>query len=175
MMSLSTVLLLAIAACSIGAGTARGQSAVAAQEPSASSELMQEVRALRVALERFTAAGTRAQILLGRLRMQEDRVASIGRQLQEVRARLLEVQHDSTNTVSEIKRLTAALDEMPGAERRAMESRIANMKAAVKRNEVRERDLQAEDNDLAQTVASEQSRWLEFSVRLDELERGLAK
>ena len=41
-------------------------------------QLLQEVRALRVAIERMTVAGTRAQLLFGRLQMQEQRMTSLG-------------------------------------------------------------------------------------------------
>ena len=95
-------LVLAMAVVSIGAGSgmsARPEAtaqpvALQAQETQTTAQLLQEVRALRAAIERMTAAGTRAQLLLGRLQMQEQRMTSLARQLQETRTRLASVQRE---------------------------------------------------------------------------------
>jgi chromosome segregation ATPase len=144
-----------------------------AQEPTP-GDLLKEVRALRFAIERLATDGARAQVLLGRLRMQEDRVTSLVRQAGETQARLLDLQRDMENMPVEIKRLTESLDGLPAAERRSLEVRIENMKAFRKVQERRARDLEAEAASLTAALSTEQARWLEFNARLDDLERALA-
>ena len=72
-------------------------------DPPTMTQLLQEVHALRLAIERSTVAGTRAQLLLGRLQMQEARMATLGHQVQEARSKLLEIQRNRENSMSEIK------------------------------------------------------------------------
>jgi chromosome segregation ATPase len=156
----------------VGAGSLGEQRAVA--QESAPGDLLKEVRALRLAIERLATDGARAQVLLGRLRMQEDRVVSLGRQVDDKQARLLELQRDNQNMPIEIKRLTEGLDGLPTAERRSLELRIENMKAHQKRQQQQIRYLEAEAATLSTALSTEQTRWLELNARLDELERALA-
>src|SRR4029450_13070892 len=129
---------------------------------------------LRAAIERSTVAGTRAQLLLGRLQMQEARMATLGRQAQEARLRLLDVQRDREKTSSEIKGLTEALDRFTPDERRAVEGQVESMKRALKDLQQRERELQTEYDGLAQQLSADEARWVDFNQRLEDLERSLA-
>ena len=60
----------------------------AAPPQSAQPDLLTEVRALRVAMEQLASAAPRAQIALGRLQMQEARIATLAQQLGSVRNEL---------------------------------------------------------------------------------------
>lgn len=140
----------------------------------AQSDLLQEVRALRVAIERFTVAGARAQLLLGRLQMQEERVTLLTRQAREVREQLLEMQHDRETNASEIKALSATLNDLPADERARITARIDSMRRQNKRFEQQLRDLETQDATLNSTLATEHGRWQQFNDRLEELERMLA-
>jgi hypothetical protein len=122
-------LVFGLAALSMGAGI-QVQRTEVQREPQPSTELLQEVRALRIALERFTVAVARSQLLLGRLQMQEGRLATLGSQAREVHARLREVQSNRQGTAAEIKSLTDSLPRIPTLEeRRSLEVRIEGMSA----------------------------------------------
>ena len=138
------------------------------------TQLLQEVRALRLAIERSTVAGTRAQLLLGRLQMQEARMATLGRQVQEARSRLLNIQRDRENSMSEIKRLTDAVDRATPDERRAIEERLEQMKRSIKDMQQQEQDVQSDYDGLTQALSTDEARWVDFNQRLEELERSLA-
>jgi len=138
------------------------------------AQLLQEVRALRLAIERSTVAGTRAQLLLGRLQMQEARMATLGRQVQEARSRLLNIQRDRENSMSEIKRLTDAVDRATPDERRAIEERLEQMKRSIKDMQQQEQDVQSDYDGLTQALSTDEARWVDFNQRLEELERSLA-
>jgi len=101
-------------------------------------------------------------------------MGTLGRQVQEARARLMELQRDRENTTVDIRHVTATLDQLPPDQRRNMETRIESMKKSIKRSEQRERDLQSELDGVTQALSSEQARWLDFNERLEELERSLA-
>ena len=143
-------------------------------DPPTMPQLLQEVRALRVAIERSTVAGTRSQLLLGRLQMQEARMATLGHQVQEARSRLLEIQRNRENSMTEIKQLTDAVDRATPDERRAIEDRVEQMKRSIKDMQVRERDFQSEYDGLTQALSTDEARWVDFNQRLEELERSLA-
>jgi chromosome segregation ATPase len=160
------------------AGAAAAYAAPAAVEERGHSpaqpELLQEVRALRVAIERFTVAGARAQLLLGRLQMQEERVTVLTRQAQEIRARLLAMQRDRETNVTEIKALSATLNDAAADERARLSARIDSMRRQIKRFDQQLRDLEAQDATISSTLAAEHGRWQQFNDRLEELERMLA-
>ena len=143
-------------------------------DPPTMTQLLQEVRALRLAIERSTVAGTRAQLLLGRLQMQEARMATLGRQVQEARSKLLDIQRSRENSMSEIKMLTDAVDRATPDERRAIEDRLEQMKQSIKDMQQRERDFQSEYDGLTQALSTDEARWVDFNQRLEDLERGLA-
>jgi chromosome segregation ATPase len=173
--SFSRVLaVVAIGALSAGAAMQAQRAGDDRREPPP-TELLQEVRALRVAIERFTVAGARAQLLLGRLQMQEGRIATLSRQAQDVHARLGEMQRDRDANLSEIKALTGRLGEVAADERRALEGRLESMRRQNKRFDQRLQELEAEDASAAGALAAEQSRWVDLNNRLEELERTLAQ
>ena len=183
------MLVLALAVVSIGAGTGMSPRASATDRPVAvqareahgvqegqtTAQLLQEVRALRVAIERMTVAGTRAQLLFGRLQMQEQRMTSLAGQLQETRTRLASVQRDRQNHASKIVALSEEIDHAPNAEQRLDIERALKMaKQTLTQFDQQVSALQAEDVGIGQALSTEQARWVELNGRLEELEGQLA-
>ena len=183
------MLVLALAVVSIGAGTGMSPRAIATDRPVAvqareaqggqdgqtTAQLLQEVRALRVAIERMTVAGTRAQLLFGRLQMQEQRMTSLAGQLQETRTRLASVQRDRQDHASKIETLTEEIDHAPNAEQRLDIERALKMaKQTLTQLDQQVSALQAEDVGIGQALSTEQARWVELNGRLEELEGQLA-
>ena len=166
--------LLSVAAAGVAAAYAAPTAVEERAQSASQPELLQEVRALRVALERFTVAGARAQLLLGRLQMQEERVTVVSRQAHEIRERLLAMQRDREVNVTEIKALSATLNDQPAEERTRLSGRIDSMRWQIKRFDQQLRDLESQDATLSGNLAAEQGRWQEFNDRLEELERTLA-
>jgi len=176
-------LVLVMALGSIGAGSglsARPEAtpqpaATQAQEAQTTAQLLEEVRALRAAIERMTVAGTRAQLLLGRLQMQEQRMTSLSRQLQETRTRLASVQRDRQSHAQRIEAFTEGLDRVSNQQERLdMESGLKMTKQMVAQLDQQLNALQAEDAGVGQALSAEQARWIELNARLEELESLLA-
>jgi chromosome segregation ATPase len=174
-----TPLVLVIALGSIGAGPAvtaqaptQGQTQ---QESRTTEQLLQEVRALRAAIERMTVSGTRAQLLLGRLQMQEQRMVSLGRQLQESRTKLASVQRERQSHAARIELLSERVGRALTAEEQLQtEMGIKAAKQELKQLDQQLEVLQADDASIAQALAMEQSRWVDLNGRLEELEGLLA-
>jgi chromosome segregation ATPase len=183
------MLVLAMAVMLTGAGTGMFPGAIATDQPVAvqareahgvqeaqtAAQLLQEVRALRLAIERMTVAGTRAQLLFGRLQMQEQRMTSLAKQLQDTRARLASVQRDRRDHASKIEALTEEIDRASNAEQRLdMERALKMAKQTLPQIDQQVSALQAEDAGIGQALSTEQARWIELNGRLEELEGQLA-
>jgi tetrahydromethanopterin S-methyltransferase subunit G len=135
--------------------------------------LLTEVRGLRAAMEQMASGSTQAQLLVGRLQLQEGRVTSMIRRLDGV--------HDSLATVRgeyEQLRATRAVRErelpggMPPEEKESLLAVLTAQEVAAKAGVER---LSAEEAQLAADIAVEQQRWTAINQRLDELERSLTK
>jgi hypothetical protein len=141
------------------------------------SMLVAEVKALREAVERSGLVAAQAQLLLGRVQLQEDRLVTLARQAQDARERLAVAEREQSAHESELKRLTAALDSgrVPAEEREVLAAdRIPQMKEQLKLAQLQTNRLRNQEAAAASALAEEQSRWVDFNGRLEALERTLA-
>jgi chromosome segregation ATPase len=169
------MLMLAVFAMTVAVGSIGAVQPREAQEAQTSAQLLQEVRALRAAIERMTVAGTRAQLLLGRLQMQEQRMTSLGQQLQATRAKLASVQQERQREASRVDTFTEGLEHsLPPDQRQDMEQGLKMTKQRVAQLDQQVNALQLEDAGVGQALSAEQARWVELNARLEELEGLLA-
>jgi len=156
-------------------GTAAGQ-APAGQDQDLVAALLVEVRGLREAIERMTAAGPRIQLALGRLQLQEQRVNTMLRRQDDIRAQIASTEAQ----VGQMRDAQARFDEelrrlTDPRERERLEGEAGMLKSMLERLGAELLRLQAEESAVAQAVASEQSRWMEINAQLEALERALQK
>lgn len=138
--------------------------------------LVGEVRALRIAVERTAAASSQAQLLLGRVQLQENRLATLGRQYQEARTRLVDAQATLAESEQRLQYVTGHVREIEDPqERRAVEGQIADMKHEVGKNQARASQLQVDESAALQALTTEQQRWSDFNDRLGALEQALGR
>jgi len=137
--------------------------------------LLVEVKGLRAAMEQMASGSAQAQLLVGRLQMQEGRVTSMIRRLDTVRDSLGTARREYDQVrgaVQMLEKETASNDPQElreaGGALAGLKSQIAGAKATVDR-------LTAEELQLSADIAAEQQRWMAINQRLDELERTLAK
>jgi chromosome segregation ATPase len=157
-----------------GAATLSGQP----ERPAADDmkALVAEVRALRVAVERTAAVTSQAQLLLGRVQLQENRLATLGRQYQEARTRLVDAQATQAESEQRLQYITGRVREVDDPqERRAMEDQLASMKREVGKNQARTAQMQADETAALQALTTEQQRWSDFNDRLGALEQALGR
>ena len=156
--------------------------AVLAQSPAradtgdaAVAALVSEVRALRADMAAASRSQLRAQLLLGRVQMQEQRLAYLDKQRADVATALM-VQGQMTSALrGGAGNLTGnPCGNMPTAEqRRDCESNVEVMRRQLSEQEAREQQLRTQETDLTNALAAEQARWSTFNSSLDELERAL--
>jgi hypothetical protein len=137
--------------------------------------LLVEVKGLRAAMEQMAGAGPRVQLFVGRLQLQEGRIAGMIRRLDTVRDTLASARRELEGFKSAQKMMQGGGDQHEAGEKEDFGPILAGMKeqaAAAKANVDR---LAAEEIQLTADLTTEQGRWIEINQRLDELERALAK
>src|SRR5262245_46248747 len=135
------------------------------QDPDVLAALLVEVRGLRAAMEQLGTAGPRVQLAMGRLQLNEQRITTFMRRLDEVRDRriaaeqvLRERQKDMADFMAHIQRqggLSTASDQW---EIKSRQEELAKADATFQR-------FQTEETRLAQDIATEQDRWNEINQR----------
>ena len=143
-----------------------------APQADSTAALVQELRALRQAVEQMLAATVRVQLLMGRLQLQETRILSLGRQSTDIEARLAGLRQEKDGLAMQQKVFAFMPDrtEDPKAREEAKQANEA-LAERLKEIETRYLALQNEQATIQQTIATEQGRWGDFNQRLEELER----
>jgi len=163
----------AIGACAL---TAFGAAPRAAQPPAVAdpiAQLLVEVHALRLTMEQQATMSPRIQVTLARLSIEEQRISQLTSQLNGIREQLSSMGAvggpGMKEHVAELEsRLTIEVDP---AKRAQFEAELRGTKQAITIQTAMQERLRERENDAAQALATEQARWNELSVRLDDLER----
>jgi hypothetical protein len=157
----------------VGAGFVAGVSGQTQRQPASLDDLLAEVRAIRTELQQVSGASIRAQLMVGRLQLQEQRINSILQQLNTNRNQLNEVERTRALLAPQMKMFEEAVrNEGVTAEGKPA---VNPLKAMFDEQRKREKDLRAQESALSAQLETEQARWVEFSDRLDEIERELQK
>ncbi len=140
-------------------------------------ELVAEVRALRQAVERSSSLTARSQALLGRVQLQENRLADLGRRLEEARERVRGAVIDETRHTNQLAELTRRLQGSSGdADDRAnIEAMLREMRANVKLAQDQAGQLRADEQAVLAALTQEQTRWSDYNARLEAIEQDFAR
>jgi chromosome segregation ATPase len=136
--------------------------------------LLVEVKGLRAAMEQMAGAGPRVQLFVGRLQLQEGRIAGMIRRLDTVRDSLATARKELEAMKGTLKMFNAEESQNPD-KKNDIPFLFGNLKTGVDAAEANVTRLMAEEAQLANDVATEQARWVEINRRLDELEKELGK
>jgi hypothetical protein len=149
--------------------------APSAVSPTTDSDLLVEIRGLRSDLNHALGANIRAQLLVGRLQLQEQRINVLSGQLAEVRRGLVAVEAGQVTPATEVQRMeeTLRVGSLPAGAERDVERMISQFKAQLTQAQREEQRLRTEEAELAAQVDAELSRWTVFNERLDDIERTL--
>ena len=159
--------------------------------------LLAEVRALRADLAQSNQAGLRAQLLVARVQLQEQRIMYFDRrradlasrtadaaektrlasaELKEAEERLRQIRSESGSTAGGLPPIAALVPKEQLAGVIAMfEEQIKKHQADAQAAFELEQRLRTEEADVLSVLSAEQGRWNDFNARLDELERALPK
>lgn len=136
--------------------------------------LLTEVRLLRQAMERQTATATRAQVLVGRLALQEQRMA-------RARAAVERLEREMSSATEESLRTNASVTEMQRmVEGEGDRTRRAQLAKELKFTELRLKEMEALIADLEsrhsqalQALAAETAQLDQLEAVLEQMDRNL--
>ena len=151
-----------------------GQTPTAA--PSALDALLAEVRGLRAEVHQATSASIRTQLLVARLSLQEQRINGVAKQLTDVQTQRAGIEGPTAQFDQRLTRLEE-LVRSPSTrpeDRRDLEQELESMKLARADTRQRVQRLVNQESAFSAQLATEQSRWVEFNDRLDQIEREIA-
>jgi hypothetical protein len=108
------------------------------------------------------------------VQLQENRLATLGRQLLEARTRLLDARAAQAESEHKLRQISdsARSGEDP-IERKAMDGMLVELKDEVARRQARAAQLQGDETAAQHALTTEQQRWADFNDRLEALERTL--
>lgn len=175
--SVSVFVLTALVAVSLGnPQSSPGTTAQPAQGENAQTmqALLNEVRELRLAIQRSNLSAYRAQIVIERARSQQQRVDRLAEKLREIRERIDEVKAPQAEMQDRLKKIDERLNEERDAKKRAeLGDEQEDFKGRLKmlsQDEARRREQEAQ---LASQLQLEQARLTELNDQLDALQREL--
>lgn len=168
-LALAGLLLMSTPALAVAQGTPTPQGGAPAASPSL-ADVLDELRALRADLNDAMAAGLRAQLLVARLALQEQRISGVGREMAEV-AEKLAANERAKPMAAMLKNFGGAEAGKPGSEPvppNPFFDAIRHQAEAIERSDG---DLKARYEELSRLLAEEQSRWSAFNAQLEALEQ----
>lgn len=151
-------------------GVASGQ----AQRPDATlDELVVEVQAMRADMNQAAAASIRAQLLVGRLQLEDQRIAAVMRDLEGVQAELASVAQARAESASRLKSLDDALLSATTDVREDAEKQMTGARAGVQQIDRRQQGLKRRETALAKELQDAQARWQDINGRLETFEQSM--
>jgi hypothetical protein len=186
--ALVTICLTAWAAPDAGV-SAQGQAARRTTEPPAadvSAALLAEMRGLRADIAAASQASLRAQLLVARLQLQEQRIIHLDRRRAELTKALAEASQRSNELTATVNQMQDALRTdggapigLPPAEleklQREFSYQLKMLKGQLQDASSAEQRLRDEETEIGAALGTEQARWTDFNSRLDELERAMPR
>jgi peptidoglycan hydrolase CwlO-like protein len=146
-----------------------GQTPAAPARQASMDDLVTEVRALRADIQHMADASLRAQLLVGRLQVQEQRIAGLARQLTETEEQIRALESVRNPFITDMLK---NLDKEPAEPGEA--NLLTGMKAQLEKIENGDPVLKERQATLSRQLSEEQARWIAFNTQLEELERLVA-
>jgi chromosome segregation ATPase len=164
-----TVWMLGLGALVLG-GVASGQ----AHRPDATlDELVVEVQALRAEMNQAASASIRAQLLVGRLQMEDQRIAGVVRELESVQADLAANALARADAASKLKTIEDAALGATNDVREEIEKQLNAAKASAQQLDRRQQALKRRESVLAKELQEDQARWQQINARLENFEQAI--
>ena len=163
--ALSALLVICVAANAAGQQRTAPAAAAATMD-----DVVNELRALRAEVRESSAASLRAQLLVARLQLQEQRINTAWRQLSDVEEQL--AANEKGRAAPE--QIFKMMGIEPGAEPPKHMAPILEMfKTQMAANEKTDADLKLRQAELMQLMSQEQSRWSALNAQLEAFEKAV--
>ena|ERR1022692_3563850 len=138
-------------------------------------ELVNEVRQLRLTLERSTVVNFRAQVLLQRLQLQNQRIAQASSRLEEIRGRVSHLLSDQASFAENVRTLQERIaKEQGGVFTKGLEDQLAETKSQLERIARTEAQLRGQEGEAETALQKEQAAWEDLTQQLAALDQSLA-
>jgi septal ring factor EnvC (AmiA/AmiB activator) len=145
------------------------------QDPDVLGALLVEVRGLRTAIEQMSSASARVQLAMGRLQLNEQRITTYMRRVDEIRDRRLPAELDVQKRQRELDAFVDAIRQSGRPPSPDVEEELKRMKREVAEARAYLLRLQTEEAQLSRDIGTEQDRWTEINRTLEELDRALTR
>jgi chromosome segregation ATPase len=136
--------------------------------------LLNEVRQLRLAIQQSTLSVYRAQVIVERMRSQQQRVDRLNERLREIRDRIANWKMGQSDMQNEMKMIEGRINRATeAAERANLEEHQERMKTRLASMAQENTRLLEQESQLAAQLNIEQARLTELNDQLDALQREL--
>jgi chromosome segregation ATPase len=140
----------------------------------AGDPLVQEIRLLRQAVERQTTGAARVQLLVGRLAVQDQRVARTQEAAERLDAESSALEQQRRRLDAEVRELTRSFQqETDDARRSDLEEKLRLARARVQEHAAKAAEVEARRQRARQSSTQEQARYQDLDAKLNGLEREL--
>jgi hypothetical protein len=156
---------LLIAPVLLGATLLTGQTPTPVGQDS-TSDVVREVRALRADIHEMAETSLRAQLLLARLQVEEQRIAGLARELSETQAQVRALESVRNPFLTQ---MLANFNEHPPESDEG--NVFAGMKAQLEKIENGDPALKERQTRLSHLLSEEQARWTTYNAQLEALEQ----
>jgi hypothetical protein len=151
----------------LGLSLLSGQSSSAiAPRPSTLDDVVVEVRALREDLHRMAESSLRAQLLVARLQVEEQRIEGLAKQLSETEQQMRALESAQNPMLTQMLKNFDAEPRDPSEP-----DLLAGVRAQLEKIENGDPALKERQASLSRMLAEEQARWVAFNAQLEALER----
>jgi chromosome segregation ATPase len=133
---------------------------------SSTDDIVHELRALRTDIHDMAETSLRAQLLLARLQVEEQRIAGLARELSETQEQIRALENVRNPFLTQ---MLAKMNEQPPDSDEA--GLFAGMKAQLEKLENGDPVLKDRHARLSQLLSEEQARWGTFNAQLEALEQ----
>ena len=156
-----------IAPLLLGATLVTGQGPATPARSASMDDLVNEVRGLRTDIQQLADSSIRAQLLVARLQVQEQRIAGIARQLADTEEQIGKMD-GARNPM--LARMLKDFEAQTPADPDQAEF-VGLIKAQLEKVQNGDPALKERQAALSRLLADEQARWVGFNTQLEDLER----
>jgi DNA repair exonuclease SbcCD ATPase subunit len=136
--------------------------------------LLVEVHQLRIALERSTQIAPRIQIAVERLKMQQEQVGHVAKDVDDARRELDHFRTEQGRIQQRVQSIENAVTETADPEkRRDLNDALGSSKQELDQAEKSAQQAQVREGELTSQLQSEQAKLTELNDRLNQIERAL--
>ena len=145
-----------------------GQAPAPTPRPASMDDVVAEVRALRTEMKQSAEASLRAQLLVARLQVEEQRIAGLAHQLADTEQQIRGLESARNPWLEQMIKEFDKNPPQPGEV-----DMMAGVRAQLERIQNGDPVLTERQASLSRQLADEQARWIAFNAQLEALEKAI--